>query len=118
MVLQHRNLQCIVNGCVGWLCDCPQDQIRATQLRRLNREATPTISEVYHERNIGLGLAPPLSKLLLPTPDNEDSLLNEVTDAKDTNCDKSKPSSSWLSTAALQRFYSDAGHLLFQLKLN
>lgn len=30
----------------------------------MNRE-TPTISEVYHERNLGLGLAPPLSKLLL-----------------------------------------------------
>ncbi|XP_049768006.1 tetratricopeptide repeat protein 28 [Schistocerca cancellata] len=44
-----------------------QDQIIATQLRRLNRELTPTISDVYHERNIGLGLAPPLSKLLLPS---------------------------------------------------
>nr|CAD7575327.1 unnamed protein product [Timema californicum] len=43
-----------------------QDQIIATQLRRLNQELTPTISDVYHERNIGLGLAPPLSKLLLP----------------------------------------------------
>lgn len=42
-----------------------QDQIIATQLRRLNRELTPTISDVYHERNIGLGLAPPLSKLLI-----------------------------------------------------
>lgn len=30
-----------------------------------HREMTPTISEVYHERNLGLGLAPPLSKLLL-----------------------------------------------------
>lgn len=41
------------------------DAILATQLRHINRELTPTISEVYHERNIGLGLAPPLSKLLL-----------------------------------------------------
>ncbi|XP_046683407.1 tetratricopeptide repeat protein 28 isoform X2 [Homalodisca vitripennis] len=83
-----------------------QDQILATQLRRLNREATPTISEVYHERNIGLGLAPPLSKLLMPTPDNQDPLLTEVSENKDTSRDKGKP---WLSTAALQRFYSDAG---------
>lgn len=30
-----------------------------------HREMTPTISEVYHERNLGLGLAPSLSKLLL-----------------------------------------------------
>lgn len=74
-----------------------QDQILASQMRRLNREATPTISEVYHERNIGLGLAPPLSKLLLPTPDNQDNLLSVVTEVKD----KAKP---WLSTAALQRF--------------
>ena len=34
-------------------------------LHQMNREMTPTISDVYHERNIGLGLAPPLSKLLL-----------------------------------------------------
>lgn len=72
----------------------------------MNREATPTISEVYHERNIGLGLAPPLSQLLLPTPDNEDTLLSEVTDSKDSGRDKSK---QWLSTAALQRFYNDGG---------
>uniref|UniRef100_A0A6P7GVU4 Tetratricopeptide repeat protein 28 n=1 Tax=Diabrotica virgifera virgifera TaxID=50390 RepID=A0A6P7GVU4_DIAVI len=44
------------------------DTILATQLRHINRELTPTISEVYHERNIGLGLAPPLSKLLLNQP--------------------------------------------------
>lgn len=31
------------------------DTILATQLRHINRELTPTISEVYHERNIGLG---------------------------------------------------------------
>lgn len=35
------------------------------QVRHMNGELTPTISEVYHERNIGLGLAPPLSELLL-----------------------------------------------------
>lgn len=36
----------------------------ATSLTSRTRELTPTISEVYHERNIGLGLAPSLSKLL------------------------------------------------------
>ncbi|KAG6446865.1 tetratricopeptide repeat protein 28 [Manduca sexta] len=35
------------------------------QVRHMSGELTPTISEVYHERNIGLGLAPPLSELLL-----------------------------------------------------
>ncbi|KAK9746315.1 CHAT domain [Popillia japonica] len=59
------------------------DAILATQLRHINRELTPTISEVYHERNIGLGLAPSLSKLLLnqnsssaPQPDN--SVLEKI----------------------------------------
>lgn len=40
---------------------CIQDSI----LRHMNRELTPSISELYHERSLGLGLAPPLSKLLL-----------------------------------------------------
>ncbi|MCL4126876.1 UNVERIFIED_CONTAM: hypothetical protein GTU68_063706 [Idotea baltica] len=40
-----------------------QDHIIASQLSRLNREMP--ISDVYHERNLGLGLAPPLSKLLM-----------------------------------------------------
>ncbi|XP_017073973.1 tetratricopeptide repeat protein 28 [Drosophila eugracilis] len=35
------------------------------------RHMTPNISELYHERNVGLGLAPPLSKLLL-SPNYED----------------------------------------------
>ncbi|CAB3246278.1 unnamed protein product [Arctia plantaginis] len=35
------------------------------QVRHMSGELTPTISEVYHERNIGLGLAPPLAELLL-----------------------------------------------------
>ncbi|XP_037036612.1 tetratricopeptide repeat protein 28 isoform X2 [Bradysia coprophila] len=39
--------------------------IQDSIMRQMNREMTPTISEVYHERNIGLGLAPPLTKLLL-----------------------------------------------------
>lgn len=40
---------------------CIQDSI----MRHMNRELTPSISELYHERSLGLGLAPPLSKLLL-----------------------------------------------------
>lgn len=70
-----------------------QDQIRATHLRRLNREMTPTISEVYHERNIGLGLAPSLSKLLLP-----------VSEEKDPNKVAETLSKDWLSPAILQQF--------------
>ncbi|XP_068900354.1 tetratricopeptide repeat protein 28 isoform X3 [Tenebrio molitor] len=60
------------------------DTILATQLRHINRELTPTISEVYHERNIGLGLAPPLSKLLLnqassSAPQTDGSVLEKIT---------------------------------------
>lgn len=60
------------------------DTILATQLRHINRELTPTISEVYHERNLGLGLAPPLSKLLLNQnlgsgPQTDNSVLEKIT---------------------------------------
>ena len=41
-----------------------QDSIRTTQMRRMNRDP-PAISEVYQERNMGLGLAPPLTSLLM-----------------------------------------------------
>lgn len=48
--------------------------IQDSILRHMNREMTPTISEVYHERSLGLGLAPPLSKLLLSKNyDNDES---------------------------------------------
>jgi len=40
-----------------------KEHIKATQMRRINRELP--ISEVYHERSLGLGLAPPLSKLIM-----------------------------------------------------
>lgn len=95
------------------------DTILATQLRHINREMTPTISEVYHERNIGLGLAPPLSKLLLsqstssqPTTDNSVldkiklGILEDSEVEKDTPCQRcktdscscrSKTSKPWLS---------------------
>lgn len=60
------------------------DTILATQLRHINRELTPTISEVYHERNLGLGLAPPLAKLLLnqnstAAPQTDNSVLDKIT---------------------------------------
>ncbi|XP_011297829.1 tetratricopeptide repeat protein 28 [Fopius arisanus] len=42
----------------------PQMRNLGSSLTGLTRELTPTISDVYHERNLGLGLAPSLSKLL------------------------------------------------------
>lgn len=56
---------------------CIQDSI----MRHMNRELTPSISELYHERNLGLGLAPPLSKLLL-NPNYEEQ---EVTAMVESN---------------------------------
>lgn len=53
----------------------------ATSLTSLTRELTPIISEVYHERNLGLGLAPSLSKLLeevVSVPENEESQLSKA----------------------------------------
>lgn len=48
------------------------DSMMTSQLRNMTRELTPTISDVYHERNIGLGLAPPLAKLLLNQTSSND----------------------------------------------
>jgi len=39
--------------------------LQDSMMRHMNRELTPSISEMYHERNLNLGMAPPLSKLLL-----------------------------------------------------
>ncbi|PNF36920.1 hypothetical protein B7P43_G08058 [Cryptotermes secundus] len=94
-----------------------QDQIIATQLRRLNRELTPTISDVYHERSIGLGLAPPLSKLLIPSrglqgnskdvdTSGSDALLDKLGLLPDENS-KATDGKSWLSSTALQQFGGD-----------
>lgn len=100
-----------------------QDQIIATQLRRLNRELTPTISDVYHERNIGLGLAPPLSKLLIPPRGSQGNSKDMDTSGSEALLDKlgllpdeinkSTESKSWLSSTALQQFGADlsAGEL-------
>ena len=88
-----------------------QDQIIATQLRRLNRELTPTISDVYHERSIGLGLAPPLSKLLRPQGNSKEidgggseALLDKLGLLPDESGNKSSEGKSWLSSSALQQF--------------
>lgn len=94
-----------------------QDQIIATQLRRLNRELTPTISDVYHERSIGLGLAPPLSKLLIPSRGSQgnskgmdstgsEALLDKLGLLPD-EASKTTESKSWLSSTALQQFGTD-----------
>lgn len=64
-----------------------QDHIRSSQLRQLNYESKPTISEVYHERKIGLGLAPSLLKLL--SIDKHSGKDNKT---------------SWLSPSMLKRF--------------
>ena len=40
-----------------------KEHIISTQMRKINRELP--ISEVYHERSLGLGLAPPLSTLIM-----------------------------------------------------
>lgn len=67
-----------------------QDHIRTSQLRQLNYEPKPTISEVYHERKIGLGLAPSLLKLL--SLDKHSTKDNKI---------------SWLSPSMLKRFGGD-----------
>ena len=69
-----------------------QDHIIATQMSRLNREMP--ISDVYHERNLGLGLAPPLSKLLMSAtqpivaPDHADNESKSASEDSFGNFDK------------------------------
>lgn len=69
-----------------------QDHIIATQMSRLNREMP--ISDVYHERNLGLGLAPPLSKLLMSAaqpivaPDHADAETKSASEDSFGNFDK------------------------------
>lgn len=58
--------------------------IQDSILRHMNREMTPTISEVYHERNIGLGLAPPLTKLLL-SKNYDDGDVEKSSESSNTN---------------------------------
>lgn len=77
--------------------------IQDSILRQINREMTPTISEVYHERNLGLGLAPPLSKLLLSknyeesdakTPANKTALSEVASEGDLSTSTISSPSTS------------------------
>ncbi|XP_066144838.1 tetratricopeptide repeat protein 28 [Euwallacea fornicatus] len=116
---------------VGVKAAALHDTILATQLRHINRELTPTISEVYHERNIGLGLAPPLSKLLLnqstssaPKTDNtvlekitlgildDEDISNEMTNAQCQRCNSEncvcKSNKPWMTenASALQQIQS------------
>ncbi|XP_055374817.1 tetratricopeptide repeat protein 28 [Condylostylus longicornis] len=84
----------------------PNIKIQDSIMRHMNREMTPTISEVYHERNIGLGLAPSLSKLLLTknydetelkivsgSNENSTEILNNVTTTTNTNISTVEPCS-------------------------
>lgn len=77
-------------------------QVRNAPLRRLNYEPKPTISDVYHERKIGLGLAPSLLKLLsldklhLPRPAPKDG----------GNC----KTGGWLSPSVLKRFGAESAY--------
>lgn len=81
--------QILETKCDATLTKAPKDHKMSTNkniqdsiLRQINREMTPTISEVYHERNLGLGLAPPLSKLLLSIEESKlsgaKSIISEV----------------------------------------
>lgn len=56
-------------------------------LRKINREMTPTISDVYHERNMDLGLAPPLSKLLLSKNYEENDTKSNTINSTETVSD-------------------------------
>lgn len=96
---EHEICNTVGDGSTSRVPSGIQDQLRTSQLSRLNRDLTPTISEVYHERSIGLGLAPSLTKLLLPQAEEPDSVA--------FNGDSNENSSSWLSSTELQRFYSN-----------
>lgn len=50
--------------------------IQDSIMRHMNREMTPAISDVYHERNIGLISAPPLSKLLMTNYEENEAVVS------------------------------------------
>lgn len=50
--------------------------IQDSIMRHMNREMAPAISDVYHERNIGLISAPPLSKLLMTNYEENESVVS------------------------------------------
>lgn len=74
--------------------------IRSTQMRRLNFEPKPTISDVYHERKIGLGLAPSLLKLLS---------LDKMHPTHSAASGKDK-TGGWLSPSVLKRFGAESAY--------
>ncbi|CAH1712106.1 tetratricopeptide repeat protein 28 [Aphis gossypii] len=78
-----------------------QDHIRTSQLRQLNYEPKPTISDVYHERKIGLGLAPSLLKLL--SLDKQQHNHHHSHHQQQQHASKDSRS-SWLSPSMLKRF--------------
>jgi len=80
---------------------CIQDSI----MRHMNRELTPSISELYHERSLGLGLAPPLSKLLL-NPNYEEQEVTTMVESSSQSAGTASaatPTSSSLSQSGSRR---------------
>jgi hypothetical protein len=60
--------------------------IQDSIMRHMNREMAPAISDVYHERNIGLISAPPLSKLLMTNfEENEATNVQPATSSSPTS---------------------------------
>lgn len=53
-----------------------KNNIQDSIMRHMNREMTSAISDVYHERNIGLISAPPLSKLLMTNYEENEATVN------------------------------------------
>ncbi|XP_044251803.1 tetratricopeptide repeat protein 28 [Drosophila takahashii] len=54
--------------------------LQDSMMRHMNRELTPSLTEMYHERNLNLGMAPPLSKLLL-SPNYEEQEVVSMADS-------------------------------------
>lgn len=75
----------------------------STIMRHTSHELTSVISEVYHERNIGLGLAPPLSTLLLENDiKNEEESIADNSVRKYTMKSYSNSSKPWLNVPPLE----------------
>lgn len=55
----------------------PKKNIQDSIMRHISREMVPAISDVFHERNIGLISAPPLSKLLMTNYEEESSMTTQ-----------------------------------------
>lgn len=60
-----------------------KNSIQDSILRHMSREMAPTITDVYHERNIGLISAPPLSKLLMTNYEENEAAV-QVSQASNT----------------------------------